>query len=165
MAVGVLAQFMSADHRRLEALLDRATATSGAIAHDLFEQFRAGLLRHIALEEKILLPAIRAARGGDPHPMAAQLRLDHGAIAALLVPTPTAAGVSRLRTLLEQHDEIEERGGGVYDNCDSTLASEAAELLHRLKTYPEVRTAPHVDGPLVERHIQEALERAGRLTG
>jgi len=160
--MGAIAQFMAADHRRLETLLDRATATPGAITPDVFEQFRAGLLRHIALEEKILLPAIREARNGDPHPMAAQLRLDHGAIAAMLVPTPTTDSVARLRTLLDQHDEIEERDGGVYDNCDSILAPDAVELLQRLKTYPNVRTAPHVDGPLVEEHIEETLARAGR---
>jgi hypothetical protein len=154
---------MAADHRRLEALLDRSTATPGTVDPDLFEQFRAGLLRHIALEEKILLPAILDARGGDPHPIARQLRLDHGAIAAMLVPTPTAAGVARLRALLELHDEIEERAGGVYDDCDRALAPSAAGLVDRLKAYPNVRTAPHVDGPLVERHIQEALARAGRV--
>jgi len=161
--VGAIAQFMATDHRRLEALLDRATAGPDIVDAELFEQFRAGLLRHIALEEKVLLPAIRDAQGGSGHPMAGQLRLDHGAIAAMLVPTPTLAGISRLRLLLEQHDEVEERAGGVYEDCDSALAPIAAELLNRLKTYPNVRTAPHVDGPLVERHIQEALERAGRL--
>ena len=153
---------MAADHRRLEALLDRATATAGVVDAEPFEQFRSGLLRHIALEEKILLPAIRDARGGEPHPMAAQLRLDHGAIAAMLVPTPTTDGVARLRKLLEWHDEIEERSGGVYENCDAALAPIAIELLDRLRAYPPVRTAPHVDGPLVDKHIRETLALAGR---
>jgi hypothetical protein len=71
--------------------------------------------------------------------------------------------VARLRALLELHDEIEERAGGVYDDCDRALAPSAAGLVDRLKAYPNVRTAPHVDGPLVERHIQEALARAGRV--
>ena len=87
--MGPLSGFFADDHRRLEALLDRAAAGPGPIDPELFEQFRAGLLRHIAMEEKILLPAVQRARGGTPLPIARQLRLDHGAIAALLVPTPT----------------------------------------------------------------------------
>jgi hypothetical protein len=44
------------------------------------------------MEEKVLLPAAQKARGGEPLQIAAKLRLDHGALAALLVPTPTAEG-------------------------------------------------------------------------
>jgi hypothetical protein len=37
------------------------------------------------MEEKVLLPFAQKKRGGEPLPIAAKLRLDHGALAALLV--------------------------------------------------------------------------------
>ena len=160
--MGPVTEFLAADHRRLEALLDRACAGPGPVNRVLFEQFRAGLLRHIGIEEKILLPAARHARGGDPLPVARQLRLDHGAIAALLVPTPTIDGVARLRAVLTLHDALEEGSGGAYEACDRLLASETADLIEAMRSYPAVRTAPHTDGPLVERHIRETLALAGR---
>ena len=160
--MGPLAEFLAADHRRLEALLDRATARPAIVDPALFEEFREGLLRHIGMEEKILLPAARRARGGEPLPIARQLRLDHGAIAALLVPTPTIAGVGRLRRLLGLHDSLEEGPDAVYDACDRLLAGDVAALLDALRGFPRVRTAPHTDGPHVEAHIRVTLNLAGR---
>jgi NAD(P)H-hydrate repair Nnr-like enzyme with NAD(P)H-hydrate epimerase domain len=43
------------------------------------------------MEERVLIPATRRALGGDALLVARRLRLAHGAIAALLVPTPTHA--------------------------------------------------------------------------
>jgi hypothetical protein len=160
--MGVLSDFLSNDHRRLEGVLERATATGDTIDAELFEQFRAGLLRHIGIEEKILLPAAQRAHGGVPLPLARQLRLDHGAIAAMLVPTPSARGVRRLRALLEAHDALEEGPQGVYSECDALLGVEAAAVLKQAMSYPPVRTAPHNDGPFVEKHIADTLKLAGR---
>ena len=47
------------------------------------------MLRHIAMEEKILLPEARRLRDDVALPIAKQLRADHAALALLLVPTPT----------------------------------------------------------------------------
>jgi len=160
--MGPLSRFFADDHRRIEALLDRATAGPGPIDPGSFEEFRAGLLRHIGMEEKVLLPAVQRARGGTPLPIARQLHLDHGAIAALLVPTPTPAVVGRLRSLLALHDALEEGPAGAYDSCDQLLAGESAVLIEQLRTFAAVRTAPHNDGPLVERHVDQALALAGR---
>jgi hypothetical protein len=102
---GQISQFLSRDHRRLEDLLNQADADAEHIDAACYAQFRAGLLKHIAMEEKILLPAAQRLRGGIPLPVAEKLRLDHGALAALLVPTPTpaiiktSASFSRLITL------------------------------------------------------------------
>ena len=160
--MGTLSRFFADDHRRLEAIFDRATAAPDRIDPELFEEFRAGLLRHIGMEEKVLLPAVQRARGGTPLPVARQLRLDHGAIAALLVPTPPPVVVRRLRAMLAVHDALEEDPNGVYDTCDRLLASESAALIETLSHFPAVRTAPHNDGPFVERHIIETLALAGR---
>jgi hypothetical protein len=156
-----ISRFLADDHRRLETLLEQAAAAS-PIDAALFEQFRAGLLRHIGMEEKVLLPAVRRARGGIPLPLARQIRLDHGAIAAMLVPAPTPAGIERLRAMLVLHDDLEERSAGVYADCDHVLAGESAALIAQLHSFPAVRTAPHNTGPAVERHIADTLALAGR---
>src|SRR6516225_4464762 len=44
--MGPLTKFLEDDHRRLEALLERADTDVAA-----YEEFREGLLRHIAMEE------------------------------------------------------------------------------------------------------------------
>jgi hypothetical protein len=62
------------------------------------------------MEEKILLPAAQRATGGEPLPAAAHLRLDHGALAAPLVPTPTSAILSQ-RSILARYNALEEGPG------------------------------------------------------
>jgi hypothetical protein len=66
------------DHQRLDQLLDRASGDLDNIDMEAFGEFRRELLKHIGMEEKILLPAIQQLRGGEPLPIAARLRLDHG---------------------------------------------------------------------------------------
>jgi hypothetical protein len=157
---GPLFRFFAGDHRRLDEMLWRATAVPGRVDPGLFEEFRGGLLRHIGMEEKALLPAARRARGGDPLPVARRLRLDHGAIAAMLVPTSTPAGVERILSVLAPHNALEEEPDGLYETCDRLLAAEADALLERLRAFPSVPLAPHHDSPLVERHIAENLALA-----
>lgn len=154
---GPIFRFLSADHARLDALLTRAVAGPGAVDLAAFGAFREGLLRHIALEEKILLPAARAARGGEPVPQARRLRVDHGAIAALLVPTPTPAIASEIRKILGPHNGVEEGEGGLYEACDALLAAEAEAVVERMRAYPPVKVARYHDGPRVCRTAEEAL--------
>src|SRR5512144_53214 len=111
---GPVARYLSADHDRLDALLQRATAQTNTVDAAAYGEFRAGLLKHIGMEEKILLPAAQRARGGTPLPSATRLRLDHGALAALLVPTPSPAIVATIRRILAPHNRLEEEPGGVY---------------------------------------------------
>jgi hypothetical protein len=58
-------------------------ARTGAIDHATYAEFRAGLLTQIGMEEKILLPVAQRARGDEPLPTAARLRLDPGGSAPL----------------------------------------------------------------------------------
>jgi hypothetical protein len=155
-----ITRHLCADHARLEALLDAATR---AEPYDLsrYAEFRRGLLRHIAIEEKLLLPAAQEAPGGLPLPVAARLRLDHGAIAALLVPTPTPRIVATLRHILARHNPIEEGDGGLYATCDALLAARAAELVAAMEKYPDVAVSPHNDSERVLPAVERALERAG----
>lgn len=155
---GPIYRLLADDHRRLEALLHR-----GAEEHDAtaYAEFRAGLLKHIGMEEKILLPTAQRLRGGEPLPIAAKLRLDHGAIAALLVPTPTPAIIAALRTILTVHNAIEEGPDGLYAQCERLAGNEADALLARLRAAPEVRVAAYSDGPKVMAATRRALLRAG----
>jgi hypothetical protein len=158
---GSLTTFLAGDHTRLDGLLRRAMAAGGTIDRAAYAEFRAGLLKHISLEEKILLPAAQHWQGGDPLPIAATLRRDHGALAALLVPTPTPAIVAALRTILAAHNALEEGPGGVYERCEQLAGTEADALLAQLHAAPEVPVAPYADGPQVMSVVRRALARAG----
>jgi Hemerythrin HHE cation binding domain len=158
---GPLTNFLAGDHTRLDGLLRRAMTEACTIDRAASAEFRAGLLRHISLEEKILLPAAQRWQGGEPLPLAARLRRDHGALAALLVPTPTPAIIRTIRTVLAAHNALEEGPGGVYERCEQLAGTEADALLARLQAAPEVPVAPYADGPQVMRVVRRALARAG----
>ncbi len=158
---GPITDFLVKDHGRLEGLLQSAVAQAGSVDQGAYDQFRAGLLRHIGMEEKILLPAAQRIRGGEPLAIAAKLRLDHGAIASLLMPPPTDAVIATIRAVLKVHNTIEEGSGGLYETCDELAGSEAIELLTKLKAAPELAVLPCSDSPAVMPAVQRALERAG----
>ena len=117
-------------------------------------------MRHIAIEEKLLMPAAHEV-AGQPLAAAQRLRLDHGAIAALLVPSPTTAIIATLQAILGGHNAVEEGPGGVYASCDRLLGERAAALVARMEAYPEPPVSPHNDDPKVMPVVQRALARAG----
>src|SRR5690606_22295627 len=131
MAHGLLTTFLSRDHREIEALLE-ASCEAEEIDLERYDLFRERLLRHIGWEEKILFPAAARARG-ERLPRAAQLRRDHGRIAALLTRRPTPASVAELRSILGPHDALEEGAEGAYAECERLLADCAAELVDRMR--------------------------------
>jgi len=143
--------FMTADHARLDALLQRAEREDGTIDVAVYAEFRSGLLRHIGMEEKVLLPFARARRDGEPLAVAKPLRRDHGQIAKLLVPTPDRSICDALRALLGTHNALEEGPEGLYATCDALAGPEAAVVVARLRAQPEVPVAKHYDGPLLHR--------------
>ena len=160
-ASGPVARLLAADHARLDALLGRATSQPGNIDGGAYAEFRSGLLKHIGMEEKMLLPAAQRARGGTPLPIAARLRLDHGALAALLVPTPTPAIIAALRRILAAHNAVEEGPDGVYEVCEQLVGDDAEALLAQLRAAPDVPVHAHVDGPRIMDATRRALARAG----
>ncbi len=160
---GPLARHLRGEHERLEAHLRAALDDAGRLDRAAFDAFRAGLLRHIAVEEKLLLPALREARRGEHHPLAARLRVDHAALTSLLVGTPAPELVGEIRSILGPHDELEEAPGGLYDDADATVADPAG-LVERMRAYPPVRLMPYRDGPRVMRRAADALSAASRAT-
>ncbi len=162
---GRVAQHLAEDHARLDALLARAVRLPGAVDLDPFGEFRAGLLRHIAIEEKILFPAVREARGGEPHPDWMRLRIDHGAITSLLVPPPTPELVAEIRSILEPHNAFEEGPGALYESCDDLLGAASAALVERMRAYPPVKVAPYREGSRVLRRAEDALRASAKQFG
>src|SRR5262249_42864090 len=121
----------------------------------------AGLLRHIGMEEKILIPAAQRLRGGEPLGIASKLRLDHGALGTLLIPTPTAAVIAGIRGIFKEHNIIEEGPEGLNETSDELPGSDTAQLLAKLQDAPEVAVLPHSDTPTVMSTLHRVLERAG----
>ncbi len=158
---GNLYHYFESDHKRLEALLDRASAKAGEFEMNAYSEFRSGLLRHIGLEEKILFPAAQNAKAPEPIPGIQKLRLDHGALTALMVPPPTAAIVATIRVILAEHDALEESPGGPYDVCERLAGNEVDSLLERVRSAPAVPVLPHRSEPFVLEATRRAVARAG----
>lgn len=154
-----LARYLEDDHVRLAALLGAAIADEQRFDSEAFEQFRAGLLRHIGIEEKLLLPAARR-RQGAPIAAAAILRVEHSALASLMVPTPDRALVAEVARLLERHNAREEGDDGVYAQCTALAAGEEQSLLERARKTPPPPLARHFDGAGTYRTADEALRAA-----
>jgi hypothetical protein len=161
---GPIHSFLAGDHERLGALLARAASDPRSFDAASFAEFRSGILRHIAMEERILSPAARRANGGRPLPMTRRLRVEHGAIAILLVPTPGRAIVEELRSIFSGHHAAEEDPSGHFDLCDRLLAGDAEAVVERMRRFPAVRVAPHYDGPGALRTAEEALRLSSRQT-
>jgi hypothetical protein len=159
--IGPIGRLLAADHDRLGGLLDTCVTEEGGVDAEPYEAFRAGLLRHIAVEEKLLFPATRRAHGGAALSVLERLHRDHGALALLLVPTPSADLVGEIRSILETHNATEEGSGGVYAACDALPEDEVRSLLERMRAYPPVKLAPHFDGPGAVRSAAEALRTVG----
>jgi hypothetical protein len=154
---------LEAEHAHLDGLLTAAArGAAGTIDMSAYGELRAGLLRHIGVEEKILLPTARRLRGGEPLEQAGQLRLDHAALAALLIPTPTPEIVARLQALLALHNPLEEGPTGIYAVCETLAAAEVPSLLDRVRAAPPVPVAAHYDGPRAVAAIERLLRAAGR---
>ena len=158
---GVLYQYLSSDHDRLDALLESAVAKPGVIDMEPYSEFRKGLLRHISMEEKIVLPAIAKWQGGKKAAIAERLRLDHGAIVSLLVPPPSPSIILTLRSIFAVHNPIEEQEGGLYQLFETLAGPETERMLAELKAAPAVPVLPHNEQPDILEVTKRAVLRAG----
>lgn len=156
-----LYDFFTKDHRRIEDLFNRATGNVRDIDMDIYHRFRIGLLTHIKMEEKILFPAAQLANGGTPIPLAAKLRLDHGALTALMVVPPDLGVVRATHYVMEQHDIAEEEPGGMYDICEALTHDQTQGLLERLHATCEVPVHPCNPSDFAMAAARRALARAG----
>jgi hemerythrin superfamily protein len=154
-------QFFTNDHRRIDELLDKATADLTSVKEEYYQQFRTGLLKHIKMEEKILFPAAQKANGNVPLPLAAKLRLDHGALTSLMVVSPSPEVIKVLRYVLDKHDLLEEEPGGMYDVCERLTEGETNALLLQLEDVTEVPVHPYNEAGYALDVAKRTLLRAG----
>jgi len=145
--IGPIAAYMRADHDRLDQL-----RRNGA-----WRELHGAVLRHIGLEERILLPGVRRWRGGAPLPEAARLRDDHTAIAILLIQPPSAETRRCLARILESHRALEEGTGGLYDVCDALAGHDAWAVAQRLRSAPDLILKPCPDRARVDHQVERVL--------
>lgn len=153
-----LHDLLGRDHDRLDALLASALRDDGTIDEESYRAFRAGLLQHIAIEERVLFREVR--RKGGESPLVEQLHRDHAALAALLVPAPAAAEIGEIRAILVQHNPLEEEPGGFYDDVERIAGDDLPDLIARARALPPVRVAPHADSEVLRRTIEQLLAAA-----
>src|SRR5699024_4375020 len=137
-----LHQFFTQDHRRIDDLLERATADPNQIDDHLYRQFRVGLLTHIKMEENILFPAAKKANGGKPLPNFDRFRLEHGALTTLMAVPPTPEMLRVLTHVLTRHDDAEEVRGGMYEVCEALTTAQTDQLLAQLHQITPVPVHP-----------------------
>lgn len=153
--------FFTADHERIEGLLEKAIENPEEINLDYYHQFRTGLLTHIKMEEKTLFPAAALGNGGQPLPLAAKLRLDHGALTALMTVPPTMETIKVTKQILDIHDRLEEEEGGMYEMCEKLTTEQTDEIMDKLSKVTEVPVHPFNTHPVVFEAMKRALKRAG----
>src|SRR5690606_5497068 len=113
------------------------------------------------MEEKILFVAAQKANGGEPLPLQAKLRRDHGALTSLLVCFPTPDVITVIDHIIEQHDLLEEEQGGMYEACASLTGSETDKILNDLTAVTLVPVHPFNEAPYVLDVAKRAVKRAG----
>lgn len=156
-----LYRYMAEDHERLDTLFQLSIARPEVVDPKSYQEFRRGLLRHISMEEKIVLPAITRWQGGAKPAIWEKLRLDHGALVALLAPVPTPSIMLTIQSILEAHNKLEEEDGGLYESLGEMAGGETEEILSRLKAAPPVAVLPNNDKPEVLDAAKKAVARAG----
>lgn len=158
--MGAIAEFLEVDHDRLDALFTKACADRATVDLDAYEEFRRGLLKHVGMEELILIPA--AARlSGAAVPLAQRTRRDHAALTSLLIPPPTTKILAALHAVLAPHNRMEEEARGLYAQCEQALGAESEEVLAKLLAARDIPPAAHAEGSRVSASIGRALAEAG----
>jgi hypothetical protein len=151
---------LAAQHRRIEQLFLTATADPGSVDASMYDEFRSILLRHIAIEENIVLPLLRKhLRGGFP--MELQLRIEHDALAALCVLSPGPEVLYSMHALLIRHDRLEEAHGTLYDLFDDCARREPESIVEQIATFRYSATPRYINNPLTLEYARRAIARAG----
>lgn len=153
--------FFTNDHRRIEDIFNEAIKDVNNVDLELYHQFRVGLLTHIKMEEKILFVAAQKANNGEPLPLQAKLRLDHGALTSLMVCFPSPNVIKAIQHILELHDILEEEEGGMYDVCENLTQHETQQILDDLNNATLVPVHPFNEAAYVVDVAKRSMERAG----
>ena len=125
--MGPIARYLADDHARLDALLTRGASDPAAYA-----DFRRGLLRHIGMEEKILLPAApaRQGRGAVARGRSSPARSRRARRAPRADPHP--GDPAAMRGILARHNALEEGPGSSVEDAVNALAPDDRLSLHHV---------------------------------
>lgn len=150
-------EFLTSDHARLGALLTQSIANPLCVDDAAYDAFRRGLLRHIAMEEKVLFADARTHHSHVIGDLIRTLHTDHAAIASLLVPPPTRALIETLQSILDDHNRLEDAADGFYEYCDRSAADRVPDLIARMQSVAPVRASKYLDEPRIYEHIERML--------
>jgi|APLak6261679142_1056127.scaffolds.fasta_scaffold00124_16 hypothetical protein len=157
---GPFTAYFESEHRRLGRLLKRALPATGDVATDRFDEFRRALLQRIAVEERVLFPALEKKLGRQPLYRRALAR-DHGGLVAICAPTPHREWVDGLWEQLEYHHAIELGDEGFCAQCDDALGRSATTVLRRAAGLPTIEVPAYGDGLILRQRIAELLVATG----
>lgn len=117
---------LSSDHHQALVLARRIEAGALDVAQTR-RSFDAELVPHFAVEEEILLPALRAAGRAD---LADRTKADHEAIRDALVRAERGEpnALSELASLVTRHVRFEERE--LFPCCETTLPASVLDAVH-----------------------------------
>lgn len=159
MEKGPIYNYLHKDHIILGDFLEKIIDKSGNIERSYYEKFREGILKHIGIEEKILIKSLEK-KGKVPAEIL-KLKLDHSAISALLVPEPTKGIINTIKEILRDHNLLEEMDGGFYDECDKWLKEEVEAIIEKIKNYPPFKLMPNIPEKEVLKTTKRIVEGAG----
>ncbi|MBS1150512.1 MAG: Proteophosphoglycan 5 [Myxococcaceae bacterium] len=131
-----------------ESLALFAAATRGGRVVDLksYDRFRSALVQHIAIEERVLMPALTRKLGPAFEATRRKLQQDHEGILALLVPTPNEIWLQDLHEFLLHHFAVEESPGQLHALCTRHLAGDDRRLREAADRLPVIPLEPFEDG-------------------
>ncbi|RPI04835.1 MAG: hemerythrin domain-containing protein [Ignavibacteriae bacterium] len=157
---GPFSHYFAEDHRRLDDILRASDIRPNEYDMKAYGHFRSALLKHIKLEETLLFPALEKSQRGVYTERIAKLRLDHGALTALMVPPPSPAIINAIRFILAGHNQLEEEPKGLYDLCDEFI-QDPDGILSKMRQTADVPLLPHNTEAFILEATRRALARAG----
>ncbi len=151
---------LARQHRLIEQLFLAATVDLNAIDSAAYDQFRAAILRHAAIEEQVVLPLLRKHLPGG-FPMELQLRMEHDAIAALCVIPPNPDVLLALLGLMIRHNRLEEAHGTLYELFNDCVRRETEDVRVRMNDFRHSDPPRFISNPLAFEYARRAIKRAG----
>ena len=162
---GKIHLYLGDDHRRLDALFERAVANAQTCRCVRVRPIPRGPAKaHRHGGKSSSSRGTKAARwraaAGRPEIAPRSRRLDCVARAAT-----DSAGDRGHSRILRDHNPVEEDAGGIYDQCEEIIGAEVDEILRQLQNFPEVKVCHTSVAPFVIDAARRALARAGYELG
>lgn len=151
---------LTREHVELPALLPGCVLPGGAVDLRRFDEFRHRALRHLAIEELVLIPALARRLGHRPM-FQNGLRKDHAAIVALCVPTPNPDWVKDLGELLAYHNAVEESPGGFYALLDALKLADDPRVTQAIEALPPLELPPFASGHQLRAQLHAVMRATG----